>query len=168
MVSELRIIETGTCIRFVVRTDENTFIDIINDRGCWSSVGRFGGRQELSMDRTECLKPGVMMHQAMHALGFGHMHNSPDRDRFVQIMRANVVPQFLPHFDPDDARWFGFFNTPYDFWSVMHYARNAFAIAGLDSIVPFDLRFLNEIGQDIVSIGDRTRINRMYECRIFD
>ena len=35
-----------TCIRFVPRTNQQDYISIVNGRtGCWSSVGRIGGRQ---------------------------------------------------------------------------------------------------------------------------
>lgn len=35
MQMELRIIERETCIRFVVRTTEADFVEIINGDGCW-------------------------------------------------------------------------------------------------------------------------------------
>lgn len=87
---ELRIIERETCIRFVERTTEQDFVEIINGDGCWfvvytflitndfkysliiirSWLGRMGGRQELSMSRNGCIWDGTMVHEAIHALGY--------------------------------------------------------------------------------------------------
>lgn len=45
------------------------------------------------------------------------------------------------------------------------YARNSFGIGGKDTIIPYDLQYLNVIGQRIgVSDGDVIRISNMYLC----
>lgn len=43
-----------TCIRFKPRTTETDYISLTNgNTGCWSSVGRIGGRQ-VSISRIHC------------------------------------------------------------------------------------------------------------------
>lgn len=65
---------------------------------CWSSVGRNGGvaayagPQKLSLD-DGCVasdRPGVTMHELMHAIGFWHEHTRPDRDTYVSVNLDNV------------------------------------------------------------------------------
>lgn len=119
MIREFRIIESATCVRFVQRTTEVDFVEIINGNGCWSWLGRIGGRQELSMDTNGCIWDGIAMHEAIHALGYDHMHNSIDRDGFVQIFWQNIHPDFAFNFDRVDPQWFDNFGTPYDLLSVI-------------------------------------------------
>ena len=65
---------------------------------CWSSVGRNGGvaayagPQKLSLE-DGCVasdRPGVAMHELMHAIGFWHEHTRPDRDTYVSVNLDNV------------------------------------------------------------------------------
>lgn len=72
MLAQLKQIEDKTCIRFVERTYQIDFVRIGNFGGCWSFIGRTGGRQDLSMgftDTNTCLWNGMMMHEMMHAIG---------------------------------------------------------------------------------------------------
>lgn len=57
----------------------------------------------------------------------------------------------------------------YDFYSIMHYARNTFArSANLDTIAPLTSAVLSawpEIGQRVkLSPGDITQANKLYRC----
>lgn len=165
MLSEFRILESRTCVRFVQRTFEIDFVEIINGEGCWSWLGRIGGRQELSMDRNGCVVAGITLHEAIHALGYDHMHNHINRDNFVQINWNNIEPEFQFAFDIVDPEWFDNFNTPYDILSSMHYPRWAFSINGQDTIVPHDRRYIDIMGLNQLSEGDVIRLNRMYQCR---
>jgi hypothetical protein len=166
MLSEMRVVESQTCVRFVERTNQIDFLEIINDEsGCWSWLGRQGGRQELSMG-PGCVWPGIMMHELIHALGYDHMHNDITRNNFVDILWENIWPGMEHNFEVVDPQWFSNFNTPYDLRSVMHYPRWAFGVSGRDTIIPRDRSYLNVIGETgTMSPGDFTRINRMYLCR---
>lgn len=164
LLHEFRLIESQTCIRFVQRTTETDFVDIINGDGCWSWLGRIGGRQELSMDTNGCLWDGIAVHEYIHALGYDHMHNAIDRDNFVQIFLQNVSPDFRFAFDRVDPQWFDNFGTPYDLLSVMHYPRWAFSVNGLDTIIPINRNYIDLIGASALSPGDVLRLNRMYQC----
>uniref|UniRef100_K1R8H4 Astacin n=1 Tax=Magallana gigas TaxID=29159 RepID=K1R8H4_MAGGI len=50
----MRELEKYTCLRFIPRTNEQDYVDFIDAQGCWSQLGRQGGRQELSLDRNGC------------------------------------------------------------------------------------------------------------------
>lgn len=146
------------------RTTEEDYIDIIAGNGCWSWLGRVGGRQELSLDRNGCVEAGVPIHEVIHALGYDHMHNHIDRDNYVKIHWENVLPDYFPNFDKVDPQWFDNFGTPYDLMSVMHYPRWAFSYNGEDAIEPHDINYIDKIGSSYLSSNDALRLNRMYNC----
>lgn len=93
------------------------------------------------------------------------MHNHVDRDQYVKINIQNVAVGSRSNFNKVYVGGYGDFSTPYDLLSVMHYSRKAFSMNGLDTIVPLDTRYLNYIGSSLLSSGDVTRINNMYQCR---
>lgn len=165
MLSEFQLIESTTCIRFIERTFHIDFVDIINGNGCWAWAGRQGGRQEMSMGRSQCFWEGTAVHEAIHVLGYFHMHSAIDRDDFVEIRWDNIPPERQHNFDKVNPTWFSNFGTPYDLLSVMHYPRWAFSKNGEDTIVPHDRSLIDVIGQVRMSPGDVTRLNRMYQCR---
>lgn len=164
MVNEFRTIEDRTCIRFVRRTNEIDFVDIINGGGCWSWLGRQGGRQEMSMSRPGCFFSGIAVHEAIHALGYDHMHNHADRDNYVRIFWDNIDRVYHHAFFIVDPDWFDNFGTPYDLRSIVHYARWAFSHNGADTIQPLNMNYIDIIGQTQLSSGDVLRLNRMYNC----
>ena len=51
---------------------------------CWSYVGRYYKDQEVSLD-DGCQSGAGALHEAMHALGFWHEQQRPDRDDHVTI-----------------------------------------------------------------------------------
>lgn len=71
---------------------DDDFIVITNQpTGCWSSVGRIGGRQEVNLQSPGCLsKIGTPIHELMHALGFVHEQNRWERDDHVTIIWSNI------------------------------------------------------------------------------
>ncbi|KAJ3591738.1 hypothetical protein NHX12_006870 [Muraenolepis orangiensis] len=92
-------IETGmqdisidTCVKFVPRTHEGSFLDIQPRYGCWSFLGQTGGSQVLSLQSPGCMWSGVASHELMHALGFVHEQSRSDRDRHVTIVWRNIQP----------------------------------------------------------------------------
>ena len=77
-------------IKFVPRRTESVYISVIPGSGCWSFVGRIGGRQELSLTSCGCFSKGTIQHEFMHAIGMSHEQTCPDRDRYIRINWGNI------------------------------------------------------------------------------
>jgi astacin len=84
----------STCIEWSPRTTaDKDYVYILPDRGCYSMVGRTGGRQVLSLGNG-CIQKGIIIHEMMHAVGFFHEQSRTDRDNFVTIMWSNIQRKF--------------------------------------------------------------------------
>lgn len=153
---------TSTCLRFVPRQNEYDYISVENYGGCFSSLGKEGGGQILSLNKQGCLYHGIIQHEINHALGFQHEQNRSDRDYYVRINWDNIDPQKAYNFYKQDTNNL---NTPYDYSSVMHYGRTAFAIQyDWDTITPIPDANV-PIGQrQGMSYWDIMRINLLYGC----
>ncbi|XP_041445755.1 embryonic protein UVS.2-like isoform X2 [Xenopus laevis] len=151
-----------TCVRFVPRTVEPDYVKIINGPGCWSSVGKTVGAQELSLDSNGCVTKGTAQHELNHALGFYHEQSRIDRDNYVKIITENILPGAIGNFDKRNTDNLG---QEYDYASIMHYGRNAFAKqSNLNTIVPKPDPTV-AIGQRYgLSNLDISKINKLYEC----
>lgn len=166
LLSAFRVIEAYTCVRFTTKQHEEDFITIRSKAGCSSYLGKVGGEQIVSLNKHGCLSRGTIQHEIIHALGYDHMQNHSDRDKFITIDFKNIKSSLRYNFDKVSSKKFSNFDTPYDYYSVMHYDGNAFAVdRNKPTIVPKDEKFSKIIGQRRgVSINDLRRINRMYKC----
>ncbi|XP_075185924.1 embryonic protein UVS.2-like [Anomaloglossus baeobatrachus] len=156
--------ETLTCVKFVPQTDETNFIQFESGSGCYSAVGRTGGKQTVGVDASSCMYKGIIQHQINHVLGFVHEHMRSDRDRYVTIMYQYISPGDTPNFNKANTNNLG---MQYDYTSVMHYDRDAFSnTTGQATIVP--------IPDPNVPIGQRgglsdldvSKINVLYICSV--
>ncbi|KAH8342164.1 hypothetical protein KR074_002344 [Drosophila pseudoananassae] len=136
---------------------------------CGTRVGyqplSFGPHEVLLNER--CLTmPAVIQHETLHLLGLFHEQSRPDRDEYVQIDYDNIPRKYWSQFITMDQTTT--YNVPYDYESVMHYAKNAFA---KDPSKP-TIRALVEgkaVERDMGQVrgpseGDWTKIRIMYKC----
>uniref|UniRef100_A0A671SQ57 Metalloendopeptidase n=1 Tax=Sinocyclocheilus anshuiensis TaxID=1608454 RepID=A0A671SQ57_9TELE len=151
-----------TCIRFVARSTQSDYISIENKDGCFSSYGRTGGKQVVSLRRNDCVYHGLVQHELLHALGFYHEQTRSDRDKYVMINWENISPDMAQNFQKQNTNNQ---NTPYDYGSIMHYGKTTFSIQpGLETITPIPDETV-EIGQSQgMSNTDILRVNKLYGC----
>ena len=148
--------EQHTPIRFVKRTDEVDFISFESLNGCFSQVGRKGGKQVISLGFGCGL--GAAIHEIGHALGLFHEQSREDRDSFIEVIASNIRPEALHNFDKQILNATD--QGPYDFGSIMHYPAKAFSINGQDTI---RAKGGQPIGQRTgLSAGDIAAIRKIY------
>uniref|UniRef100_A0A8V0ZKP3 Metalloendopeptidase n=1 Tax=Gallus gallus TaxID=9031 RepID=A0A8V0ZKP3_CHICK len=161
--------EKHTCVTFVERTDEESFI-VFTYRtcGCCSYVGRRGGGPQAISIGKNCDKFGIVAHELGHVVGFWHEHTRPDRDQHVTIIRENIQQGQEYNFLKMEAGEVNSLGETYDFDSIMHYARNTFSRGVfLDTILPRrdDNGVRPTIGQRVrLSQGDIAQARKLYKC----
>lgn len=157
-----------TCIRFVKRTAAHKdYIYFTNtNTGCWSSVGRIGGRQELNLQSPGCTTMiGTSIHEMMHAVGFMHEQNRHERDGWIVVNSQNIRSGYESNFDKMSSSKIDAMGIAYDYGSVMHYNLQAFSKNEKPTMVPTK-KTNAEIGQRrAFSKLDIEKINKMYKCR---
>ncbi|CAG0904413.1 unnamed protein product [Cyprideis torosa] len=155
--------ESRTCLKFVERTTQNDYINIKKDNGCWSYVGHIGGPQDLSLGQGCLYDMGTPIHELMHAIGFFHEHNRPDRDNFVTIHWDQIYSDYQYAFYKRESYEVNSFGSPYDYGSVMHYEDWAFQIGTLPTITskPPGITLGQRNG---FSEQDVVQINKLYGC----
>lgn len=84
---------------------------------CGSSfVGYTGYSYQIKIG---CWNDRTVRHELLHALGFEHEHNRPDRDYFVDIDYRNLDPFTEAQYRKSKTALF--LSEDYDFDSIMHY-----------------------------------------------
>uniref|UniRef100_A0A3B4WY11 Metalloendopeptidase n=2 Tax=Seriola lalandi dorsalis TaxID=1841481 RepID=A0A3B4WY11_SERLL len=160
----MKSFHNSTCIRFIHQNTRKhkDYISIKNRDGCYSSVGRSGGRQILSLNRTDCISYGIIQHELIHALGFYHEQSRSDRDQYVTINWDNIKPGKTNNFQKHHTNNL---NTPYNYSSIMHYGKHYFSQNGKNTITPIPDASV-QIGQrKDMSELDIHRINQLYHCK---
>nr|XP_022905936.1 zinc metalloproteinase nas-15-like [Onthophagus taurus] len=156
----------NTCIRFRKKKAEDVdYLSIQNTKtGCWSSVGKIGGKQDLNLQSPGCVSTlGTPIHEFMHALGFHHEQTREERDDFVTILWKNIAMGRENNFEKLKNGTSSDFQVPYDYDSVMHYSKYAFSKNQQATIDPKEKGA--EIGQRKgFSEGDLKKVNSMYGC----
>lgn len=157
------------CLKFVKRTTQVDYIDIVKGAGCSSYVGKIGGKQTMTLLTTNglaggtCMIKAIIMHELNHALGFHHMQSATDRDNFVTVNYANIQDAAVNNFAKYPNTYISYYGTTFDIGSVMMYPRTAFSKNGLDTITTKLAADKDIIGQRVkMSVGDIQRINKMY------
>ncbi|HEY7770378.1 M12 family metallopeptidase [Longimicrobium sp.] len=150
----------NTRIRLVPRSNEPDYVEFLDDWGCYSQVGRIGGRQVISLG-PNC-PVGAAIHEIGHAVGLWHEQSREDRGKFVEVLTANIQSNARHNFDQHilDGDDLG----QYDFGSIMHYPPGAFTINGqptLRPLVPLPPGVV--MGQrNGLSEGDKAAVQALY------
>ncbi|XP_003376582.1 putative zinc metalloproteinase nas-36 [Trichinella spiralis] len=158
--------EEHTCLTFVRNdnpSEDTDYLTFIDDEGCWSYIGKQGGRQEVSLPGY-CSPLYVVTHEVAHALGLHHTQNRPDRDRYVYLNHTNIKSSKaynyrLTTFDAVDVE-----EIPYDYQSVMHYPSKGFALDNnYDVIISRDPLYATSFGyREEPSFYDIKLVNKHY------
>lgn len=80
-------------------------------------------------------KVGTPIHELMHAVGFLHEQNRPDRDGHIDVRYGNIQKGLEGNFEKASSVSTTSFGVPYDYGSVMHYSATAFSTNGKPTIV---------------------------------
>uniref|UniRef100_A0A672Y3B0 Metalloendopeptidase n=1 Tax=Sphaeramia orbicularis TaxID=375764 RepID=A0A672Y3B0_9TELE len=151
-----------SCIRFrPSRSSDRDWLSIESKDGCWSFVGRRGGKQVVSLARRGCLYHGTVQHELLHALGFNHEQTRSDRDNHIKVLLQNVVSGMEHNFRKIATLNQG---TPYDYNSVMQYHRYAFSKNNQPTMVPIPNSNVSFGNAKEMSRNDIARLNTLYKC----
>ncbi|XP_034488494.1 zinc metalloproteinase nas-9 [Drosophila innubila] len=133
----------------------------------YNPIPLFGGASHDVQLTESCLsKVGIIQHETLHVLGLYHEQSRPDRDDYVVVDYDNIPRKYWSQFMAMSESTTTTYNVPYDFESVMHYPKNAFAkdpskptIRALVSGEPME----REMGQVLApSEGDLIKVRKMY------
>ncbi|VDK42836.1 unnamed protein product [Anisakis simplex] len=190
LASAFQEYHTRTCIRFTPRiVFDYDYLYIGKIDGCYSDVGRAGGRQEVSLDNG-CLQYSTAIHELMHAIGFFHEHERWDRDNFIAILWSNIdqgertyennfamvqasvlwkrqctLSGAYDQFSKVDLTDSSYYGQPYDYYSIMHYDSLAFSKNGHETLIARSPGMTSIMGSAVdFSASDVAKINAMYSC----
>lgn len=153
-------VQSTTNLCLVPRTNQADYIQFTSGSGCWSYVGKQGGRQDVNIG---ACSQGSIAHEILHAAGIWHEQSREDRDTYITIKLANVTAGKEHNFNKHvaDATDIG----TYDYGSIMHYGKTAFSKNGNNTI---DIKIppgtaATTIGQRTgLSSKDKAGINKIY------
>uniref|UniRef100_A0A8C6KKL9 Metalloendopeptidase n=1 Tax=Nothobranchius furzeri TaxID=105023 RepID=A0A8C6KKL9_NOTFU len=146
-------IRIKSCIDFKPRDSEDFYLSFKK------LDGEHLNGQNLSIG-TGCDSLSTVEHEVLHALGFNHEHCRSDRDDYVQIDEGLEYNFAVIGSENSTTH-----ETPYDYWSVMHYPKNAFSNGSASTITTIDPKYQDLIGQRLdLSPGDAIELNLLYNC----
>lgn len=147
MLSAMALISQRAAVTFQPWQPGNPFwIHIQASNANNSAVGMVAPGQIVNI--VSWGEPLTIVHELFHALGFQHEQTRPDRDTYVTINWQNICSGQEPNFwlNPIAGRY-----GPYDFASIMHYARGDFScVTGQDTITvnqPWNAQWQSVIGE---------------------
>lgn len=115
--------EKKTPFRFVERTTETDYVRIRRvTSGCSATLGRVRGEQFVNLE--DGCSTGNTIHELGHTLGLYHTQSRRDRYAFLTVNYANIDKR---DWDQYDGQLRAFEVGPYDYGSIMHYARTGFS-----------------------------------------
>ncbi|EKE82138.1 M12 family metallopeptidase [Idiomarina xiamenensis] len=152
------VIESKANVRFINRTSQANYVSIIKGSGCYSSVGRRGGMQQLSLGNG-CVYSGTAQHELLHALGFWHEQSRADRNSHVTVNYNNIEAGREHNFNQHISDGVDIGN--YDYRSIMHYGNYAFSKNGQPTIQRIGSPSYT-LGGNVMTSKDITTLVSMY------
>ncbi len=161
-----------------VTASSGDYIDFVNtDSGCYSKIGRIGGRQDLviNLQSPGCETFGIIVHEIGHAIGFWHEQSRPDRDQYVTIHFGNIESSQKHQFMRKNNDEIHSIGSIYDYGSIMHYSPKAFnkpdcSGSGCTTISVNNQAEYNRQGTPLLgqrsalSTQDINQVNLLYAC----
>jgi len=132
--------------------------------GCYSYVGQVEWKQSqrLQLQDPGCLSIGTAVHELGHAIGMAHEQARPDRDQNVKIHWNNIQYGMEHNFEVEQK---AYASSPYDFLSIMHYDRFAFARDPTKPTISEVGHHPGELGQRVgLSSYDVAQVVAMYKA----
>ncbi|XP_065909425.1 high choriolytic enzyme 1-like [Dysidea avara] len=174
-IKAMRIWQNYTCIKFVNRTNEDSYVILTNHTsGCHSGVGMWNKTPYEVYLSEHCNTPGNAMHELGHVIGFRHEHQRYDRDDYIKVIEDNLdgSEAATKSFSKIPSVLLNDFGVGYDYASVMHYGKDAFAkrrnrdVFEVNKDLPKCLRDAGlDVGQRItISSKDIEQANKLYKC----
>ncbi|SFF00588.1 Astacin (Peptidase family M12A) [Paenibacillus algorifonticola] len=112
-------------ISFSLRGTEPNYVLFKIGLGHSSYVGMIGGKQLITLGVNYVL--GNIIHEIGHTLGLLHEHTKPNRDTYITVSMGNIPANKQSNFviinHPELFK-----SLKYDWGSIMHYSKSAFAI----------------------------------------
>ncbi|XP_023242948.1 zinc metalloproteinase nas-6-like [Centruroides sculpturatus] len=155
---------TGGCITFKERQHEPDYILFTKGNGCSSYVGRAEGEQHINLGKG-CEYVGVILHEILHALGFYHEHNRPDRDDHLIIYWDNIDKGYLRDFTLLHPSATTIYND-FDPYSIMIYGNYLGSKDGKSKTMEAKsgVKLRNPQMKIGLSPSDVYRIKKLYKC----
>ncbi|GFY76488.1 astacin-like metalloprotease toxin 1 [Trichonephila inaurata madagascariensis] len=121
-------IEKHSRIEFEERYNQRCYLQFTKADGCFfQGASNCSPRISLGIG---CRDFGTVLHEIMHAIGFEHEHNRPDRDDFLIIHRENIEPDNINQFRKLSRYHYEWIDFAIDYQSVMMYESYAFSKNG--------------------------------------
>ncbi|XP_061190296.1 blastula protease 10-like [Saccostrea echinata] len=158
----IRQLKENTCVEWVARTSEADYVKFINDKGCYSYVGKIGGAQPVSIQAYGCTSIHTVLHEMLHAMGAAHQQSRSDRAGMTSMKWNMIQSGALNNFEMENTK-----NAqPYDYKSLMQYELNSFGKNGGNSmsIPDMSLEYLITNTKNSLTIYDIGEINSAYQC----
>lgn len=153
-----------TPVKFVpLQGERDSIVFIPAKEICASQLGHVGGHQAILIS-PECGRREVL-HELMHALGFVHEHSREDRDRYVDVLWENILPEYWMQFQTVPEDWIHEYRgAVFDFdpHSIMLYSSTAFAKAPGLTTLKSKGRVRLQPSQDVLSRLDKERLYYLY------